>query len=165
MSRISSIKIFLLSAVTLLWGYIFYLIYVEFFKGSSAGNKKGNNFQERVKNKINIPSTGSELQLNYEDPFLKREKALLHDDRKSGNALLRVNPAAQEPHSVAKAPDILYQGCIISNGINQKWGIFYWNSITHTLVERDTLAGYLILKIYKDSALVRRDGKNYIIRK
>ncbi|WKN45341.1 hypothetical protein [Tunicatimonas pelagia] len=107
------------------------------------------------------------LQLNYADPFLKRQPVRSQGEPASASStpILIANTTKSDVSAGVNWGRITYLGMIENSHTQQKVAIIALDGVRKLVKIQDRISPFLVEKIYKDSVLVR-SGKDiqYIVK-
>jgi len=140
----------LLFCVLVVWGLIFYRIFIYFKKDDPIIPQLARSMQAEN----NRMSDSLILLLNYTDPFhLSKPLSLPMYNRKQASSTIS-KVIATNIEGFLKVPDFIYKGCIYNQVKHKYTGIILSNQTTSFITEEDSIQSWEIAKIYKDSLLI-----------
>lgn len=140
-------NLLLLSAVILIWGIVLFRI--------SASVRKEDYGEERDMETLPSPTkAGYVLKLNYEDPFLKKQKIPFVPSKK-------VELPGKTVQAPLEKPPFRYRGKIVKKG--EVYLAFEIDGQLRLLKEDEEVEGFRIGKVAGDSVLMLKRKKRYVL--
>jgi hypothetical protein len=146
-----------------IWGYFGYTFYTEYFKSDDV--EVAENKTNTVSKNISQDTTTYKLQLNYEDPFLKKEKQLAATNLvKPNNEPKKVvdKKIVKQPEEPKKPlPQIKYLGLVKNNSSGAITALVSINGQSHIIKANDNIEGIIFKNISSDN-IIAQIGKEAI---
>ncbi len=149
----------LLPLAIIIWGFIIWKI---FFSNSTqvqyAVSKPVQNLQDTV---LQSEHAVKALQLNYGDPFLKRNVSVV-----KSNETEKKKTEKKVFNRVVRWPQIEYKGMVSGNGKNSGVGMILIGNKNFLVRRNQDKNGIHVLEIYKDSILLEldQDQKTFLLK-
>lgn len=137
----------MLPIVLLVWGIVFYQLYLYFFSTPTYVTKKA----EMVVNVNEIKKDTFSIVANYRDPFLGENIRLTQSKTTKNQSSQPKVQKNIEPKPIDKPwPSIEYKGMIKNNNSEKRVGIVNINSKEHLVKEGEILNGVKFMVISKE---------------
>lgn len=161
-----SLTYLLLAATVVLWSWIVYTVFDYTTESAEPTIQK----HYTAKPVATVDKTIYALQLNYQDPFLKKEAAAYTSHATSGNASFQIKKTSPSVAVVKADPiptkTIKYLGRIANKKSKSKpVAILSIEGMEYMMKEGETKQEVLLLKVLPDSVWIKSDNKKRYVRK
>ncbi|MFN7911227.1 MAG: hypothetical protein ACK5QC_05345 [Bacteroidota bacterium] len=154
-----------------IWGYFGYTFYTEYFKSESI--ELNSNKSEGAGFKMNVNDTMVyQLQLNYEDPFLKNEKQLVTKTAIKKNNQTKEVPKSMQNKQIKPSeeikkplPQIKYLGLVKNNSSGIITALVGINGQSHIVKVNETIDGIFFKSISINNITVQIGKEQISINK
>ena len=148
----------LLISVLVVWGLIFYRIFIYMKKDDSPKLNQKLKTKQAI-NKVSLDSL--KLLANYPDPFQLSKIKIVQHNKKSIPKSIKIESPKNE--IILPLPKINYKGLIYNKLKNRHVGIIVLNQNSQFINEGDSIQNWLIHKIYKDSLVLTHSKQRVCI--